>query len=156
MNEIPKKNYYFVVVLIVVTVFMSLSLVRIYNNKEKFTSNFYKYANKITYQEFQEYISERTDMIIYFSDKYDLSHESFEKKFISKIDDLNLKNNLIYIDKMDLNKEFLKELEDNYKIIIDKHKLPIIVVMSEGKVRKTVYIEKSTNVDTIIDYEVFE
>ena len=54
MKEIPKKNYYILVVLLVVTVGLTLLLSNLYVNKEKMVSNFYEYSNKITSEEFDE------------------------------------------------------------------------------------------------------
>ena len=47
-------------------------------------------------------MTENADVIIYISDKYDLTHESFEKKLQKKIDNLNIKENLIFLDKLDI------------------------------------------------------
>ena len=41
MREIPKKNYYILVVLLAVTVLLTLSLSNIYINRVELASNFY-------------------------------------------------------------------------------------------------------------------
>jgi hypothetical protein len=156
MKKIPQKNYYILAVLIFLTILLTLSLANVYINKDKYVSNFYKYSNKITYEEFDEYVSENFDLIIYISDKYDLSHERFENNFKDKLNDLNLKNKLVYIDKGELNKKFLKKLKNEYGINIDINKLPTIVVIVDSKVIKNVVVAPNSDVDTIIKYEVFE
>lgn len=156
MKKIPQKNYYILAVLIILTILLTLSLANVYVNKDKYVSNFYKYSNKITCEEFDEYVSENFDLIIYISDKYDLSYELFEKKFKDKLNDLNLKNKLVYIDKSELNKKFLKKLKNEYGINININKLPIIVVIVDSKVIKNVVVSPNSDVDTIIKYEVFE
>ena len=80
MREIPKKNYIILVVLLAVTAFLTLFLSNIYKNKEKLTSNFYEYANKITPESFDEFMTENEDVIIYIGDKYDLTLETVEKE----------------------------------------------------------------------------
>ena len=69
--------------------------------------------------------------------------------------ELNLKNNLIYIDKSELNKEFLNKLNTKYNINIDKSKLPMLIFMLDRQIVKIIYIEPNFNID-IIDFGVFE
>ena len=156
MREIPKKNYYFLIVLIVVTIFITLLLASLYKNKTKEVSNFYNYSNNITSKEFNEYLLENTDLIIYMADKYDLSYSSFENNFKSKLDELNLKDKFVYIDKSELNEKFLKKLEEKYKIRIDTNRLPVIIVMIDENVINVSYINEGSNAEEIINYEAFE
>lgn len=156
MKEINKKNYLILVVLLVVTALLTLSLSNIYLNKEKLTSNFYQYSNKITPSEFDEYMIEHSDVIIYVSNKYDLTNEIFEKKFKSKIEELNLKHNLIYIDQNDIEKDFLKKLKEEYDINIDLDKCPIIITIIDKKVVKNIIVNSDSDIDTLIEYGAFE
>ena len=156
MKEIPRKNYYILVVLILITLLLTLSFARIYKNRDKLVSNFYNYANKITSDEFDEYMLENSDLIIYIADKYDLTNESFENKFQKKLNDLNLKDKLVYIDKEELNKNFLNKLTKEYDIKLNANKLPVIIIMIDKKIIKSVYINSTTQVDTVIEYEAFE
>lgn len=156
MKEIPKKNYLFLVVLLLVTTLLTLTLSNIYINKDKLVSDFYENSNKIKPDDFDQYIFEYSDFIIYISDKYDLSHETFEKKFENKINDLNLKNNLVFIDKSDIDKEFLEKLKNEYGINIDLEKTPVIIVIIDKKAVKSAIVTQESNVDTIIEYEAFE
>ena len=156
MRKIQKKNYYALICLIVITVLFTLLLADVYKNRNKLVSNFYNYANKITGTEFSEYVLENSDIIIYVSDKYDLSHESFEKNLENKLNSLNLKDKLIFLDKSEINGKFLEEVEKMYDIDIDKSKLPTIIVIIDRKVIKHTYITPQTDVNTVIDYEAFE
>ena len=156
MREIPKKNYYILVILLVVTALLTLLLSNIYLNKEKLVSNFYEYANKINPGEFDQYMTENSDIMIYISDKYDLTSENIEKKLKNKIEELNLKDNLIYLDKNVINKNFLEKLKKDYEIIINLEKTPIIVVIIDNKVIKNISLSPDSNVESLIEYEVFE
>ena len=156
MKEIPKKNYYILVVLLASTVVLTLLLSNVYLNKEQLVSNFYEYSNKITPEEFDVYMTENSDIIIYISDKYDLTHETFEKNFQNKIDNLNLKHNLVYIDKNDMNQEFLNKLKILYGINVDLEQSQIVIVIIDEQVVKNVAITPNSNVDTLIEYEAFE
>lgn len=156
MKEIPKKNYYLLVVLLAVTVLLTLSLSSIYLNKEKLASNFYEYSNKITPEEFDQFMTENSDVIIYISDKYDLTLEDFEKKLQNKIDEKNLKHNLVFLDKKDIDNKFLTKLKNTYGININLEKTPIVIVVVDKQVIKNVLVTPNSNVDTLIDYGVFE
>lgn len=156
MRKIPSKNYIILVVLLVVTVFLTLLLANIYTSKNKLTSSFYEYSNKISIDEFEQYLVENPDAIVYISDKYDLTHETFEEKFKEKIDNLNLKKNLVFINKEEIDRDFIKKLNNNYKINIDINTTPIILVTVDKKIVKSIYVDKNSNVDTFIDYEIFE
>jgi len=156
MKEIPKKNYYVLVVLLAVTVLLTLLLSNVYLSREKLVSNFYEYSNKITPEDFDEFMTENSDAIIYISDKYDLTHETFEKNFENKVEELNLKHNLIYIDKNDINDEFLNKLKKTYGVNIDLEKTPIIVVVIDEEVIKNISITPNSNADVLIEYEAFE
>ena len=156
MRQIPKKNYYILVVILSVTVLLTLCLSYVYKNKEKLVSNFYEYSNKIKPQEFDEYMTENSDFIMYISDKHDLTYEEFENSFKEKLENLNLKNNLIYIDKNDIDKEFLNKLKKEYNINIEIKNTPIIIVVIDNKVIKNIFVNTDSNVDTLIEYEAFE
>ena len=156
MKEIDKKNYAVLFILLVVTVILTLSLASIYKNREKLTSEFYNYSNAITAKEFDEYALESPDLIIYLADKYDRSFNKFESDFQAKLEDMNLKNKLVYIDKANITKDLLKEFKNDYQINIYKKNLPIIIIMVDKKVIKTININSNSNVDSIIDFKVFE
>lgn len=156
MKKIPKKNYIILAVLISVTVLLTLVLSNIYLNKEKLVSNFYNDINEIKPNDFDEYFLEHTDLIIYISDKYDLSNETFEKKFEKKLENLNLKNIVVFMDKNEIDKKFLNKLKDEYNINIDINNTPLIVVVVDKEFVKGVSVSNLTDVDTIINYEAFE
>lgn len=156
MREIPRKNYYILALLLIVTVIVTLALSNLYLNKEKEVSQFFEYSNKITRKEFDEFMSENSDVLIYVSDKYDLTNKKLESKIEDKLNDMNLKQKLIYIDKSEINKDFSKKLKKEYKIDIDLNKLPILIVIVDNSVMKNVSLSNSTDIDSLIEYEVFK
>ena len=156
MKKIFNKNYILLLILLVLTVFITLLLSNIYLSKNKLTSEFYQYSNKIGVNELEEYIIENSDTIIYISDKYDLTNEIFEKKFIQKINEKNLKSNLIYIDVNDIDKNSVVNLKKKYNINLDLSNFPVIIVLIDKTVVKNVHVDNYSNVDEIINYEVFE
>lgn len=151
-----KKNYIYLLVLLVATVILTFLLSSIYNKEVNSFSYSYEKLNKITSAEFEEYMMENTETIVYVSNKNDLKNNKFENKFIKKLENLNLLENTIYIEKAEINDEFKELLKTNYNYKLDEKKLPIIIVIDNGQVVQSVFVDKNSNVDIIIDYGVFE
>lgn len=156
MKKTNSKNYIILVILLIVTVFLTLTLVSVYKSKEKFASEFYNLSNKITVDELEEYIIENPDSIIYISDKYDLTKEDFEMKLNNKLKELNLEEKFVYIDTAEMTKEDSNVLEKKYRVNFKEEDTPIILVVIEKEIAKKIYVEDALNVDDFIDYEVFE
>lgn len=156
MNKKLKRNYIILIILLAVTVFLTFFFANIYKSKDNLVSGFYEYSNKITIEEFDEYMTENTDAIIYISDKYDLTYETFEENFKEKINELNLKNKIVFVDKNEINDKFISNLKINYGISIDLSKTPLVIVIVDKNVLQCVYIDNYSNVDDFIDYEAFK
>jgi len=151
-----KKNYLYLLILIVVTIIITFGLAYLYKNNVKEESYAYNKLNKISSNEFDEYITENTDFIIYIANKNSLEYNKFEKKWINKIQELNLLKNVIYIESSEFNNEFKKILRDNYKITYDESKIPVIITINDGNLSQIVRIYKDSNASKIINYEVFK
>lgn len=156
MKQIPSKNYIYVVILLVVTIVSVLFLSNLYTSKTKLTSDFYQYSNIITSEEFSQFIFENPDSIIYISDKYDLRYEKFETDLKNKIEALNIKNSFVYLDKRYINDSFIEQLKKDYKIKLEYNRKPIILFVINKEIIKVIDIEIDTDIETLIDYEVFE
>lgn len=156
MREIPKKNYIILFFIVIATICLTLVVADIYNSKDQKVSKFYENSNKISIKDFSEYIIENPNSIIYISDKYDLKNKSFEKKLEKKLENLNLKENFAFIEKNEINSEFIKFLNDNYNLTIDIDKTPILIVIIDNKIVNNMVITGDMDVNTLIDYEVFE
>lgn len=156
MKKIPKRNYLYVVLILIVTIILTFILSNIYISKNKFVSDFYEYSNKIKSDELFEFILENPESIIYISDKYDLSYSKFEKKLKNKIETLNIKNKFVYIDKLELNKSFINQVKENYNVKLNYKNNPIILFVVDKNIIKIQEIKNDTDIHTLINYEVFE
>lgn len=156
MKEISKKNYILLALLVLITIVITLLCAKLYNKNNNVVSKFYEYSNKITIDDFEVYIIENRDAILYISDKNDLSNETFEEKLASKIDTLNLKDKIIFINKNEINSKFIKMLEKKYKTSIELDKYPIIISFIDNEIKNVSYINENSDVDLIIDYDEFE
>ncbi len=152
----PKKNYIILIVLVVSTVFVTLFISDVYLQKSKKESICYQYLNKIMLTELDEYIIENPNSIVYISNKYDLSNEHFEKEFKDNIEQLNLKNNVVFIDKSDLTSSVRKELKSKYNVDIPDVNNSIVLMFIDSKVTNIVIVDDNTNAYDFIDYGVFE
>lgn len=150
------KKYIYLTILVLVTVFLTLMLSALYKAK---VSN-YSYAsqklNQITSKEFNEYMVEHSDVIIYISDSKDFSNNKFEKKLIANFEKHNLLDSIIYIDKSEFDKSLKESFYNNYEYKYNKNQLPVIILVNDGKKEQVSFIDENSIVEEIIDYEVFK
>lgn len=153
MKKVTHKNYAFLILIIVFTILITLYLSYIYSNKSKSVSEIYKYANVITYNDMDEYISENPDCIVYVGNKYNLDYTEFEKKLINVLDEYHLKDNFVFIN---VNNKIITKINKDYKVVLKINKIPYILIFVNGKIFEYNQISFDSNVKSIIGYEDFE
>ena len=151
-----KYNYIIYVVLLIVTIIVTLLLANLYKKEEPTISYSYENLNKINADEFNEYMTEHDDVIIYVGSMYSTSTNKVEKKLISEIEKQNLLENTIFIEKEEINEELEKTLSKDYKYKYNENKLPVLIIVIDGELEKIVNITKKLDYKTAIDYEVFK
>lgn len=156
MKKIDNKNYVILVVLLAGTIFLTLLLSTLYNARDSFVSKIYQTSNKITVSEFDQFMIENSDSIIYISDKYDLSHGTIEEKLQKELNEFNLTEKFVFLDKSEIDNKFIKKLKDKYSININLDKYPILISVVDKENIKIMYIDNNKNINKFIDYEVFE
>lgn len=149
------KNYILLAVLLVVTVFLTFFLSSLYKSRNDVVSDFYEYCNKINSNEFDEFIMENPDSIIYIGDKNDLDFKEQESALKDEIEKKGLKNKIVYLEKSTLSKKFLSSLKSKYGESIDKKKTPVLLVVVDKKINKVVYLEDNLELNEFISEEVF-
>ncbi len=150
------KNYIYLIVLIVVTVALTLFFSALYKGEAVKISYSYEKMNRITAEEYDEYMMEHQDIIIYIADKLNLENNKFEKKLIKKLEKLNLLKHTIYIEKEDISSSLKKKLKNDYSYEYDENKLPVIIVVNDGSLNQISFVDENSNVNDIVKYEVFE
>ena len=108
MRKIPTKNYFILLGLIIATVIVTIALGNFYTNRNRKTSNFYKFLPKVTLNDLDTYLQESDVTAIYINDKYELEDEKKETKLQNKIIELNLTNKFVYLDSNNINDKELK------------------------------------------------
>ena len=151
-----KKNYIYLLILVTCTIVLTLFLSSLYKNKVSETSYFYEKLNKITATEFEEYIIENPDTIIYIADKNNLKYNKFEKKLFNNFEKLGLLENVIYLEKKEITKTLKQIFKEKHSYEYNEKELPIIIVVVDGNLIQRSVVGENSQVDTIIDYGVFE
>ena len=149
MRKVPFKNYMFLVMIIVFTVFVTMLIANLYKDSKRVESDFYKYANTISNKEFDVYVTEYPNSIIYIYDKYSYQYKEFEEELKNKVEELYSKNNLVYIDKRELNKKFISNMKENYSIDLKYNGKPIIIIISDKMVVSVNEINDESTVESI-------
>jgi len=151
-----KKNYIYLIILILCTIFLTLFLSSLYRKETVQVSYAYENLNKITSTEFEEYLLENPDAIIYIGDKTNIKNNKIEKKIINKIIKLNLLEKAIYIEREDIVNSFEKILKEKYNYTYEEKNFPIMLLIVDGELSQKTLINKQTNINNVIDYGVFE
>lgn len=136
MREVPKKNYFIMLIIIVVIAITTIALANIYNKHNVKTSVMYNYLSEIKINDFDVYIVENPNTIIYIGDKYNVDNDAIEKKIMKKMIELNVSDYFVYLNLTD-NIDYIDRLNKKYNVNISKD-LPVIVVFDDGKI-KTIY-----------------
>lgn len=150
------KNYILLAVLLVVTVFLTFFLSSLYKSRNNVVSDFYEYCNKINSNEFDEFIIENPDSIIYIGDKNDLDFKEQESALKDEIEKKGLKNKIVYLEKSTLSKKFLSSLKSKYGKSINKKKTPVLLVVVDKKINKVVYLKDNLELNEFISEGVFD
>ncbi len=155
MNKVSFKNYLILILIVAVTVFATVLISNIYKESKRVESEFYKYSNVITSKEFDVYVTEYPDSIIYIYDKYSTEYKEFEDELKEEIENQYLKNNFVYIDKRELNKKFINNIKETYNVNLKYNNKPIIIIMSDKEIINVVEVDVDTKASSI-NFEVFE
>ena len=146
MKNIPLKNYFILLVMLIGVVLITLIFRNYYNNNLKKTSTLYKYANHMSRDDLDEYLLESSSLVIYIADKYDLDMEDEEELLKEKIIELNLYNNFIYVDYRVFNNKFLNYFNSTYHTNLNIDNLPTMIIYEDGVVENIYY---NLNINTI-------
>lgn len=139
MKKIPVKNYFILLIMLIGVMLVTLFGESFYNNNLKKTSSLYKYANHMGRNDLKEYLSESSSLVIYISDKYDLTKENIEDSLKDKIIELNLYNNFVYVDKKEFNDKFLDYFNTTYHTNLSVSVLPTIIIYNDGVIENIYY-----------------
>lgn len=139
-KQVPFKNYIYLFCILlgsILLLFYIYTWYETYNENKLYTSIMNKYLTVINYNELDNYITETPNAILYVSVLGDKKINRFEEQFKNNISNSNLRNNILYLNITNEEKE-----EAMKKLNIDTN-LPYLVVYTNGKITDTYSIEKN-------------
>lgn len=145
MKKIPKKNYILLGLLAVVTILAVIYMSKWYRASENYyleNSVMKELVGEVKELEFENYILENPDIVIYISKGQSESTKKFEKKLKKYILDENLKSHFIYVNGKDSTESFLLNLKEKYfKETMKELEItyPNLLIVENGKVKDILY-----------------
>lgn len=116
-NQVPLKNYIILILIAIVTIFLVIFFAKFYQEQAQYdtqNNNIMTFLSEIKIEEFDNYIQENHDVIVYLSssiDNFDVEYEKNLKKYITK---KNLIKDFVYLDTSNLETDFYERLKTNY------------------------------------------
>ncbi len=161
MNNIPKQNYIMVAVISLITIIITIGLSTNYKNSHQNndTSILNKFLTVITANDFDSYIMENPNIVIYVGDSQSTAYQHFEQDLKQEITSYDIQNHFVYLDTNNINDNFRLKLSTNYNINLNDYKVPILIFFQEGRVIDIVSSNDYT-IEKLIEffrkYEVLE
>ena len=145
--EKPLKNYFIYAILIFVTIFVTLFLSKNYINDTKEKSVLFNNISEIRIDDFEQFITENPDAIVYISNINNTDNIKFEKKFNKRIEDLNIKDSVVFINSETLDSDFLKMIKSKYNFDLDVNESTIMIINNMSA--KFICVNNNTSLDEI-------
>lgn len=155
MREIPKKNYFILFIVIVLSLLIAFYFrkwYKAYEDSYLSKSIVGNYLFEINYKELDNYLVENQSAIIYVSKVGNEKIRNFEKKFINAINQNDLKNKILYLDLSNYKGDTNNKYTINDKDITS---VPNISVFKNGKLDDIYVIDVDRySMEKIISYLV--
>lgn len=157
MREIPKKNYFILFIVIVLSLLIAFYFrkwYKAYEDSYLSKSIVGNYLFEINYKELDNYLVENQSAIIYVSKVGNEKIRNFEKKFINAINQNDLKNKILYLN---LN-NYKGDINNKYTINdMNITSVPNISVFKNGKLDDIYVIDvDGYNMEKIISYLILK
>ena len=139
-KQVPLKNYVYLFCILLGSLLLLFYIYRwyeTYNENKLYTSIMNKYLTVINYNELNNYITETPNTILYVSILGDKQINRFEEQFKNSIANSNLRNNILYLDITN------EEKNDAMKKLNIDSNFPYLVVYTNGKITDTYRIGKN-------------
>lgn len=139
-KQVPLKNYVYLFCVLLGSLLLLFYIYRwyeTYNENKLYTSIMNKYLTVINYNELNNYITETPNTILYVSILGDKQINRFEEQFKNSIANSNLRNNILYLDITN------EEKNDAMKKLNIDSNFPYLVVYTNGKITDTYSIGKN-------------
>lgn len=138
-RKIPTKNYVIYGIIVVVTLFAIFYLnewYKAYKKAELQNSYISKYVTEVNYNEFENYIQENPNTIIYIGKTNSESSIKIEKDLYKILKDNELVEKTIFLNLTD-QENLLSQIQNKYyndTLNSDLNNIPAIAIFSDGKI----------------------
>lgn len=130
MREIPKKNYFYLLLLVIITVILTLAFFNLYKNyaneKKSFMSQNLTNINSL---DLNGLLIENSLLFVYVDDKYDNKDNELEEKLFKELKKNDVTKNFVFYDNTNVKNQ--KALMNKYKLDIKNKKM--ILVFEENR-----------------------
>lgn len=116
-NQVPLRNYIILILIAIVTILLVVFFKKSYQEQAQYdtqNNNIMTFLSEIKVEEFDNYIQENHDVMVYLSssiDNFDAEYEKDLKKYITK---KNLIKDFVYLDTSNLEADFYERLKTDY------------------------------------------
>lgn len=143
-REIPLKNYIILLITIIATTLLCLYIAQWYKKAEENNIEqgiLAKELPQVTVEEFQNYVTENPNIMLYVSISTDENMKRFEKNIYDFITEENIRNHFVYMDASKIDQNALEKIlqsksntsKNNY------NNIPNIYVFKDGKIEDMLY-----------------
>lgn len=148
MRKIPLKNYFILAAIIILSGIIVIYIANMYRNKKDYEKeDTMSFLREIYAKDFENFIIENPDSIVYINNTFDESLTLELKKYIIERDYIQ---DIVYIDTNKINIDFVNVLKKYSSLIDDK--LPNVLIIKGGKIINMLYIEEDTTPSQIIEF----
>ena len=138
MRQIPKKNYIYALLILVVTVPLTFLLMNTFkNNKEEYKIKIIE----IKENELNNYLTEKTETVIYYSSN---EFEELNKQVDKYVSKSEFKENTVYLDSSLVSENFEKTFIQKYNA--KNMKQPCLLLIENGKVTHSITIDAKKDI----------
>jgi len=142
-NNIPLKNYFILLLIVLGTILLVFYLRSWYNASIEYYQNnsiMSEYLSELKSEEINSFIIDNPDIIIYYASAKDTNIKSFEKSFKKLMEQYEIKDDIVYIDSSKQeNVDFISKLNDVSDKKINQINIPNLIYIKDGKVNKVLY-----------------
>ncbi|MCI8545306.1 MAG: hypothetical protein HFH09_03645 [Bacilli bacterium] len=145
MRTVPKKNYILLGLLGGITILAVVYMSKWYRASENYyleNSVMKDLVGEVKELEFENYVLENPDVVIYISNEQTETTRKFEKKLKSYILEENLKSHFVYVNGKESTERFLLDFKKKYFMNDIKGieiTYPNLMVVENGKVKDILY-----------------
>ncbi len=148
MRKIPLKNYFILALIIILSGIIVIYIANMYRNKKDYENeDTMSFLKEIYAKDFENFIIENPDSIVYINNSFDETLTLELKKYIIERDYIQ---DIIYIDLNKINVDFVNVLKKYSSLIDDK--IPNVLIIKSGKIINTFYIKDDTTPLQIINF----